>query len=168
MLLKTFAYLFVLCMMFKTFNPWMEPCFGINKWSKELVNVDERIPFTSLEHELARQEVNTASTAVDATCPRLLGTMANFKEVDTMVGQLACRRKLQLTGTPVQNDLGDYFNLVKEVEIIVEGKLAMQRLVESTRQIILRSDVINNISTCRLDGSTAPHTRPSLDMQRLG
>jgi len=89
------------------------------------------------------------------------------------LGQIACRRKLLLTGTPVQNDLGEYFNLVdaacpgllgtrakfKEVESMVElgrqpeasneqqeeGRIAMERLGASTKQIILRrtSDVIN-------------------------
>eukprot|EP00092_Neocalanus_flemingeri_P023094 GFUD01025040.1.p1 GENE.GFUD01025040.1~~GFUD01025040.1.p1 ORF type:complete len:925 (+),score=337.10 GFUD01025040.1:29-2803(+) len=89
------------------------------------------------------------------------------------LGQLSCKRKLLLTGTPVQNDLGEYFSLVdaacpgllgtrakfRLVEAMVElgrqpeasqeqqeeGRLAMEQLGESTRQIILRrtSDVIN-------------------------
>jgi len=88
-------------------------------------------------------------------------------------GQLACKRKLLLTGTPVQNDLGEYFSLVdaacpgllgtrvkfKELEANVElgrqpeasmeqqeeGKNSMEKLWNSTRMIILRrtSDVIN-------------------------
>ena len=87
-------------------------------------------------------------------------------KTSSSLGQQACRRKLLLTGTPVQNDLGEYFSLVdvscpgllgtrakfKEVETMVElgrhpeasqeqqeeGGLAIERLGESTRQIIIR------------------------------
>ena len=87
-------------------------------------------------------------------------------KTSSSLGQLACRRKLLLTGTPVQNDLGEYFSLVdvacpgllgtrakfKAVETMVElgrhpeasqeqqeeGGLAIERLGESTRQIIIR------------------------------
>ena len=33
-------------------------------------------------------------------------------KTSSSLGKLACRRKLLLTGTPVQNDLGEYFSLV--------------------------------------------------------
>jgi len=94
-------------------------------------------------------------------------------KTSSSLNQLTCRRKLLLTGTPVQNDLGEYYSLVdaacpgvlgtranfREVETKVDqgrqpgasveeqemGRLAMESLGDSTKQIILRrtSDVIN-------------------------
>merc|ERR1719318_1078622 len=64
-------------------------------------------------------------------------------KTSSSLGQLACRRKLLLTGTPVQNDLGRQPEASQEQQ--EDGRFAMERLGESTRQIILRrtSDVIN-------------------------
>jgi len=94
-------------------------------------------------------------------------------KTSSSLAQLTCKKKLLLTGTPVQNDLGEYYSLVdaacpgvlgtrakfREVEAKVErgrqpdasqeeqdqGRFAMESLGEATKQIILRrtSDVIN-------------------------
>jgi len=94
-------------------------------------------------------------------------------KTSSSLAQLPCKKKLLLTGTPVQNDLGEYYSLVdaacpgvlgtrakfRELEAKVErgrqpdasqeeqeeGISAMESLGEATKQIILRrtSDVIN-------------------------
>ena len=88
-------------------------------------------------------------------------------KASTSLARLACRRRLLLTGTPVQNDLGEFHSLVeaaapgllggrqrfaREVEAPVEaarqpgatledrerGRRAMDALDATTRQIVLR------------------------------
>ena len=87
-------------------------------------------------------------------------------KTSSSLNQITCERRLFLTGTPVQNDLGEYFNLIDavcpgllgsrasfrdvelkidlgrqpdaSVELKEEGRRAMEQLGESTKQIILR------------------------------
>jgi len=91
----------------------------------------------------------------------------NTIKTTSCLAQIPCNKKLLLTGTPVQNDLGEFFNLVdlacpgvlgsrakfnREIESVVErsrqpdatiedievGEIAMQQLTKITNLVILR------------------------------